>query len=270
MWSRKASATSSATSASKARSATSTQRAADQRSLPMKTGDWYNAKLVEDTVDQPERDWPACSAMPSPTSARSSTATSEDLTMGVTFHVAEAPRVYVERIDINGNTLTQDKVIRREFRLAEGDRVQQRPGQALARPHPVAGLFPGQSRDRAEAGLGARPRRPRRRRRGEGDRRAAALGGLLEPRALPRQALDPPAQLPRARARSCAPAVNYSSYSQVGRARLHRALSVRPQHRGRRRHLPPRLQQLQLRRQRSQHDLRADHAPAARSARACR
>src|SRR3546814_7923205 len=30
-------------------------------------------------------------------------------------------RVYVERIDINGNTLTQDKVIRREFRLHEGD-----------------------------------------------------------------------------------------------------------------------------------------------------
>ena len=45
---------------------------------------------------------------------------------------------------------------------------------------------------------------------------------------------------------------------QVGRAGLHRALSVRPQHRARRRPLPPRLQQLQLRRQRAQHDLRAD------------
>jgi outer membrane protein insertion porin family len=41
--------------------------------------------------------------------------------MGITFKVAEAPRVYVERIDINGNTNTRDKVIRREFRLAEGD-----------------------------------------------------------------------------------------------------------------------------------------------------
>jgi outer membrane protein insertion porin family len=29
--------------------------------------------------------------------------------------------VFVERIDINGNTLTQDKVLRREFRLNEGD-----------------------------------------------------------------------------------------------------------------------------------------------------
>jgi outer membrane protein insertion porin family len=37
------------------------------------------------------------------------------------FRVAETPRVYVERIDISGNTNTRDKVIRREFRLAEGD-----------------------------------------------------------------------------------------------------------------------------------------------------
>src|SRR3546814_17087208 len=41
--------------------------------------------------------------------------------MGIDFRIANAPRVYVERIDINGNTLTQDKVVRREFRLAEGD-----------------------------------------------------------------------------------------------------------------------------------------------------
>ena len=41
--------------------------------------------------------------------------------MGINFRIANAPRVYVERVDINGNTLTQDKVIRREFRLAEGD-----------------------------------------------------------------------------------------------------------------------------------------------------
>ena len=33
----------------------------------------------------------------------------------------EGPRVYVERIDINGNVRTLDKVIRREFRLVEGD-----------------------------------------------------------------------------------------------------------------------------------------------------
>jgi outer membrane protein insertion porin family len=37
------------------------------------------------------------------------------------FDVGEGPRVYVERIDIVGNSRTMDKVIRREFRLAEGD-----------------------------------------------------------------------------------------------------------------------------------------------------
>ena len=37
------------------------------------------------------------------------------------FDVAEGPRVYIERIDIVGNTRTKDKVIRREFRVAEGD-----------------------------------------------------------------------------------------------------------------------------------------------------
>jgi outer membrane protein insertion porin family len=37
------------------------------------------------------------------------------------FEVGEGPKVYIERIDITGNTRTKDKVIRREFRLAEGD-----------------------------------------------------------------------------------------------------------------------------------------------------
>ncbi len=42
-------------------------------------------------------------------------------TVALTFDIGEGPRVYVERIDIVGNTRTEDKVIRREFRLAEGD-----------------------------------------------------------------------------------------------------------------------------------------------------
>ena len=42
-------------------------------------------------------------------------------TVDLVFDVGEGPRVYVERIDIIGNTRTKDKVIRREFRLAEGD-----------------------------------------------------------------------------------------------------------------------------------------------------
>ena len=39
----------------------------------------------------------------------------------VSYEIKEGPRVYVQRIDIVGNVRTLDKVIRREFRLVEGD-----------------------------------------------------------------------------------------------------------------------------------------------------
>ncbi len=42
-------------------------------------------------------------------------------TVDLVFDVTEGPRVFVERIDIEGNTRTKDKVIRREMQLAEGD-----------------------------------------------------------------------------------------------------------------------------------------------------
>jgi outer membrane protein insertion porin family len=45
----------------------------------------------------------------------------EGRTIEIFFEIAEAPRVYVERVDIIGNARTRDEVIRREFRLAEGD-----------------------------------------------------------------------------------------------------------------------------------------------------
>lgn len=41
--------------------------------------------------------------------------------VNITFDATEGPRVYIERIDITGNTRTQDKVIRRQFQVAEGD-----------------------------------------------------------------------------------------------------------------------------------------------------
>lgn len=45
----------------------------------------------------------------------------ENRVISITYRVLDAPRVYVERIDIVGNVRTLDKVIRREFRLVEGD-----------------------------------------------------------------------------------------------------------------------------------------------------
>ncbi|HBR85253.1 MAG TPA: outer membrane protein assembly factor BamA, partial [Erythrobacter sp.] len=88
--------------------------------LPMQGGDWYDAKQVEDTVEQLSElagTFGYAFADVQPQFSRNQ----DSLTMDVSFVLREAPRVYVERIDVNGNTLTQDKVIRREFRLAEGD-----------------------------------------------------------------------------------------------------------------------------------------------------
>ena len=42
-------------------------------------------------------------------------------TVDVTFDINEGPKVYVNRINIEGNTRTIDKVIRREFSFSEGD-----------------------------------------------------------------------------------------------------------------------------------------------------
>jgi outer membrane protein insertion porin family len=88
--------------------------------VKIKPGNWFNAKLVEDTVTGLNELAGAkgyAFADVSPTFDRDA----EKRLMNLTFKVAETPRVYVERINIQGNTVTYDKVIRREFRLNEGD-----------------------------------------------------------------------------------------------------------------------------------------------------
>jgi outer membrane protein insertion porin family len=90
------------------------------KNLSMKEGDWYDAKKVEDTVEGLSETaglFGYAFADVNPQFKRDK----DSLTMGITFDVAETPRVFVERIDINGNTHTMDKVVRREFRLNEGD-----------------------------------------------------------------------------------------------------------------------------------------------------
>ena len=88
--------------------------------LRMQGGDWYDAKAVEDTVEQ-LTDLAGTFGYAFADVSPRFTRNKESLTMDVSFVLREAPRVYVERIDVNGNTLTQDKVLRREFRVAEGD-----------------------------------------------------------------------------------------------------------------------------------------------------
>ncbi|HEX4739676.1 MAG TPA: outer membrane protein assembly factor BamA [Allosphingosinicella sp.] len=90
------------------------------RLLPMKKGEWYNAKQIEDTLTSLNESaglfgYAFSDVEPDIRHDK------DARTMSVTFKVGETPRVYVERININGNTLTRDKVVRREFRIAEGD-----------------------------------------------------------------------------------------------------------------------------------------------------
>lgn len=88
--------------------------------LGMKKGDWYDAKKVETSVDSLSEAaglFGYAFTDVNPDFMRDK----DTLTMGINFHIAEAKRSYIERIDVNGNTQTQDKVIRREIRLAEGD-----------------------------------------------------------------------------------------------------------------------------------------------------
>ncbi len=49
----------------------------------------------------------------------------EDQTVDITYVINESPRVYLERIDIIGNTRTLDRVIRRELDIVEGDAFNQ-------------------------------------------------------------------------------------------------------------------------------------------------
>ncbi len=91
-----------------------------QSTLQLDEGDWYDGDAVGRTSDMIEeavhnRGYAFVDVRPRVTRDPAKR------TVDLAFDVGEGPRVYVERIDIVGNTRTEDKVIRREFRLAEGD-----------------------------------------------------------------------------------------------------------------------------------------------------
>jgi outer membrane protein insertion porin family len=91
-----------------------------QREIPVSVGDWYDGDAVERADTQltellASRGFPFANVEPRVVRNR------EARTVDLTFEISEGPRAFVERIEITGNTRTQDRVIRREFRLAEGD-----------------------------------------------------------------------------------------------------------------------------------------------------
>ena len=91
-----------------------------QEEVLLEQGDWYNADKVEKSV------YAITDALGKhgfafvdvePELSRDAAQSKVNLT----FRVKEGERVFVDRINITGNTRTEDEVIRREFRIAEGD-----------------------------------------------------------------------------------------------------------------------------------------------------
>lgn len=83
-------------------------------------GETFNAELVEESIDELVKvlgDLGYAFVRIDPQMDRDEVNRVIDLT----YVVEQGPRVYVERIEIQGNVRTQDEVIRREFRLSEGD-----------------------------------------------------------------------------------------------------------------------------------------------------
>ncbi len=83
-------------------------------------GDYYNAEKLTKAVDAMVGtlgDNQYAFANVTPEVKRNA----ESKTVDITFTITPSPKVYVERIDIKGNVRTLDKVVRREFELAEGD-----------------------------------------------------------------------------------------------------------------------------------------------------
>ncbi len=64
-----------------------------------------------------------------------------DLTLDIDFVLTRGPRVFVERIDIEGNTATLDRVIRRQFDVVEGDPFNPRAIRASAERIEALGFF---------------------------------------------------------------------------------------------------------------------------------
>lgn len=64
-----------------------------------------------------------------------------DLTLDLELIVEKGPRIFVERIDIEGNATTQDRVIRREFTTVEGDPFNPREIRAAAERIRGLGFF---------------------------------------------------------------------------------------------------------------------------------
>jgi len=91
-----------------------------QRLIPIRSGDLYESDKIEQAVDA--LTFAAGSAGYAFVEINPTYKANPDTdTVDVTFNVSEGQRVYIDRINVVGNTRTIDPVIRRELLLTEGD-----------------------------------------------------------------------------------------------------------------------------------------------------
>jgi outer membrane protein insertion porin family len=91
-----------------------------QESILTKSGDLFNANDIETSIDEMIEtlgDRGFAFVEIDPVLDRNE----ETKTIDLTYSISQGPRVYVERININGNISTLESVVRREFRLVEND-----------------------------------------------------------------------------------------------------------------------------------------------------
>jgi outer membrane protein insertion porin family len=98
----------------------SVEPAAYRGEVTTKAGDIYDASLIDKSVEDltvavSGKGYAFARVRPK---AQADPVTRK---IALSYVIEEGPRVYIERINISGNTRTKDYVIRREFKVAEGD-----------------------------------------------------------------------------------------------------------------------------------------------------
>lgn len=91
-----------------------------EKSLDTRPGDEYNSEYVESSVDKLVKATGELGYAFVDVDTKIDR-DKEARIINLSYVVSEGPKVFVDRININGNVRTLDKVIRREFRVAEGD-----------------------------------------------------------------------------------------------------------------------------------------------------
>ncbi len=91
-----------------------------QAALKIRPGKTYSPSLVENSIARMER-LALKNGVDFLRVEPRITRNDRDLTLDIEFALVRGERIFVERIDIEGNTTTLDRVIRRQFEMAEGD-----------------------------------------------------------------------------------------------------------------------------------------------------